>query len=513
MMHFSVRAEEAAQPPDVLPSPNRPITILDLPSDDVKAAWALIPSDVRPNFMFRTGGSRQYITSILAGAQAAGAPIALQVNGPHNIIAGRWDRIPLALLAHWAREYPTLKAFYICEQEVQGGVENSEVTSYLERLIELGAEMGRPVFWADANWGGNIWLDVEAHQDLAKFLKAHRGYVYPLWKMNGGNEPYLALAGLLGLWLSHTVAAWGVQPESFYWTEAGFTTLGIQLAYKEGAHQDAPLVIFQELALLGASAGAEIYSFEPTIDLWGKTSSHQDLENLLWPLIRMLNDSVIPDLPEVHAATVRRHVLEPADLVFRSDYTFPMRQFFANTLGITYPFQMVPESGNCYWIPFVPAAATTTKSGHPMDTGFGPSRFCAPPVPGEAAVFGAGKATFVFNSRVNWPEEESFSIKLAGALASGKLGLNGWVTVLNEDNEQAHLWFFGRRGAHLAMEFDHPVSWRTMVGDSDSTISGRPRNASAMVNAWSGPIQHIDISADQRPWDVIVRSSQAKPSD
>jgi hypothetical protein len=175
---------------------------------------------------------------------------------------------------------------------------------------------------------------------------------------------------------------------------------------------------------------------------------------------------------------------------------------------------MVPESGNCYWIPFVPAAGTTTETRHPADADSGPSRSCPPPVPGEAAVFKAGNATFVFNSRVNWPEEESFKIRLAGSHASGKLGPNGWVAVLNEDNEQAHLWFFARRGAHLVMEFDQPVFWRTRVDDSFSAISGQTRKASSVTaNAWSGPVHHIDISADQRPWDVVVRRSQAKPSD
>ena len=406
-----------------------------------------------------------------AGCGGANCP---QVNGPHNIIAGRWDRIPLALLEQWAREYPALKAFYICEQQVQGGVENPEVVSYLERLIALGTELGRPVFWADANWGRNIWLDVEAHQDFANFLKAHYGYVFPLWKMNGGDAPYLAPAGLLGLWLSHSVAAWGAQPESYYWTEAGFTTLGVQLAFKEGARQDAPLVIFQELALLGASAGAQIYSFEPAIDYWDKTSPYRDLENVMWPLFRMLREAVIPDLPAVQAATFRKQVLEPADLDFRSDYTLPMRQLFAGTLGIAYPSQMVPESGSCYWIPFLPSAATSAESSHPAHADSRPSRSCPRPVPGEAAVFKAGKATFVFNSRVNWPEDQSFSIKLAGALASGNLGLNGWVVVRNENNEQAHLWFFARKGAHLVMEFDHPVGWGKLDYLNDSPTPGAP---------------------------------------
>jgi hypothetical protein len=515
LMHFTVRQDSAARPPDIDPSAGRPVTILDLPVDDIRGAWELVPPDVRPTFLFRTGGPRTYIAHILAAAQAAGAPIALQVNGPHNIIAGRWDRVPLALLAQWAHDFPCLKAFYICEQQVQGGVENSEVTGYLERLIALGQETGRPVFWADANWGGNIWLDVEAHRDIAQFLKTHYGYVYPLWKMNGGDAPYLAPAGLLGLWLSHTVAAWGVQPESYYWTEAGFTTLGTQLAYKEGVRQDAPLVVFQELALLGASAGAEIYSFEPGIDFWGTPPSHAGLVNVIWPLFRLLKDGVIPGLSAVQAATVMTHGLEPPDLVFRSEYTDPMRQLFARTLGMAYPSQMVPESGSCYWIPFVPAAAGSAagQSLRAVNTHSGPAEPCPPPVPGKAAVFRVGQATYVFNSRVNWPGEQAFSIRLAGAGATGKLGTNGWVTVLNEANEQAHLWFFARKDSRLEMEFSQPIIWRNDSGQVPSAGSGRASQAaSAATRAWSRPLRSLELSADQRPWNIVIHNARAVPT-
>ena len=508
MMHFTVRVEEAPQPPVVLLSPKRPLTILDLPIDDVKAAWGRIPAAVRPNLLFRTGGSRQYVASILKAAQAARVPIALQVNGPHDIIAGRWDRVPLALLAQWAREYPTLKAFYICEQQVQGGLENPEVTSYLERLIALGAELGRPVFWADANWGGNIWLEVEARQDFARFLRAHRGYVYPLWKMNGGFAPYLAPAGLLGLWLSHTVAAWGVQPESWYWTEAGFTTLGIQHDYKEGVRQDAPLVIFQELALLGATAGAQIYSFEPTGDFFG-ASSGQNLETIIIPLIRILSESVIPDRADVQAAIPRKHVLEPADLVFRPNYTPPIRDLFAHSLGIAYPFQMVPESGNCYWIPFMtgPVATGTKEGSSSEDSAAHPLHTCPPPVPGQAAVFKVGKTTFVFNSRVNWNEDEPFSIRLAGTLAKGKLGLNGWVAALDQNSEEAHLWFFARAGAHLVMDFDHPVLWRALAPQDKSLSTGGQQGDVSGVSSGteSSPVNRIDLAAGRQPWEVVIR--------
>lgn len=510
-MQFAVRAEKANQTPDIIPSPKRPVFLIDLETSDPGSVWMRVPADVRTRLIIRIGGSPDQIDHTLAVAQRIGIPIALQVNGPHDIIAGRWDRVPLARLARWVRQYPVLKAFYICEQEVQGGIKNPEVKTYLERLIALGAEEGRPVCWADANWGRNIWLDVEASQDFTRFLRAHRGYFYPLWKMNGGFEPYLAPAGLIGLWLSDNVAAWGVQPESWYWTEAGFGTLGVQHDYKEGERTDAPPVVFQELALLGASAGAEIYSFEPGTDLVG-TDSGRNLETILIPLIRMLTDSVIPDVHEVQAAVVKEHVLEPADLVFRKDYTASMRQFFSNTLGMTYPFEMVPESGRCYWIPFVPKGVTAAPAfGNQTDAASPPSKTCGPPVRSDAAVFGVGKTAFVFDSRLNWPEEERFSLSLAGTHVNGKLGVNGWVVAWGEDGNEAHVWFFARRDAGLVMDFDTPVLWKR-VQDNDNDPSSAPttKNEAEQPAAWSGPVSHIELRAETRPWDILIRRSGAE---
>jgi hypothetical protein len=492
-MHFIVKTGTAKQTPDVVPSSKHPLFLVDLETSNPAPEWNLLPADVRSRLMIRIGGSLKHIQRTLDEAQREGIPIALQVNGPHNIIAGRWDRVPLALLALWAQRYTALKAFYICEQEVQGGIENPEVKNYLERLIALGSEQGRPVFWADANWGRNIWMDVEANAQFSQFLRAHYGYIYPLWKMNGGLEPYLAPAGLLGLWLSHAVAAWGTQPESWYWTEAGFTTLGIQRDYKEGVPENAPPVLFQELALLGASAGADVFSFEPGTDFFS-SNSDGNAQEILVPLTRMLSRPVIPDQHTVEAAIKEQKVLEPADLVFRKYYTHSMRKFFSQTLGITYPFEMVPESGNCYWIPFVPKPAITVGERQRPGAYAPLSKACRPPAPGKAAVFKVGQTIFIFNSRVNWPSEETFSLRLAGAQVDGKLGVNGWVLVRTENSNEALLWFSARPGAWLVMKFDRPLLWRNRVEN-------------VKPSDWLGPASHIALDAAKRPWHILLHAS------
>ncbi len=505
-MHFTVRAESAKKPPDIRPSEQHPLFLVDLETSNPGPKWKLLPPDVQGRLLFRVGGSLDHDQHTLEEAQRQHIPIVLQVNGPHNIIAGRWDRLPLARLAEWAHQYSELKAFYICEQQVHGGVENPEVKSYIERLIALGSEKGRPLLWADANWGRNIWLDVEAQPDFTRFLRSHYGYLYPLWKMNGGEAPYLAPAGLLGLWLTRTVAAWGVQPETWYWVEAGFTALGIQHGYKEGVRQDAPPVLFQELALLGASAGAQVYSFEPGTDIFDSNSG-RNLQMILVPLVRLLSASVIPNRTQVKAAVVKAHLLEPHDLAFRQLYTAQLRKLFAKTLGIEYPFQMVPESGSCYWIPFVPPSAKAALGRINVSSDSSKQvQACHPPVPGKAAVFKAGNAAFIFNSRLNWSGEEGFSLDVARVQMVGTVGVNGWVVVRNEERGGARLWFFARRGARLDLKFDRPVVWKTL-GETHRPKTPNPPQSVALSNSrtWSRAVTRINLQAGQHPWDIEIR--------
>lgn len=492
-MRFTIRAEIPRQTPDLILSARHPIFVVD--ASEPEAVWKQIPPDVRPEVLLRIGGSLGYDQRVLANCDRSGIPVALQVNGPHDIINGHWDRVPLARLEEWAHRYPELKAFYICEQAVQGGIRSAEVRNYMERLIALGMECGRPVFWADADWGQNTWLEVEENQSFLEFLRAHRDYFYPLWKMNGGLEPYLAPAGLLGLWLSHTVAGWGVQPESWYWTEAGFTTLGVQRGYKEGVRKDAPAVLFQELAMLGASAGAEVYSFEG-MDLGSNSSPF--LQTVLPPLIRILSAPVIPRLEDVKAATFQAHALNPSDLIFGEHYTAPMHRFLSHTLGISYPYEMIPESGTCYWVAFLPAnfARESDKSKR-ADTSLLSSKTCAPPVPGNAAVFKVGTKDFIFNSRVNWPGEQQFSINLAGTRVAGRLGLGGWITAVERSGGEARLWFNAKPGQELTMEFRDAVVWK--AGTDLLPLA---------KTTWSGPTRHIDLRANTSPWEILIRESQ-----
>ncbi|MGH9342521.1 MAG: hypothetical protein ACRD19_01980, partial [Terriglobia bacterium] len=491
-MHFTVLAHTTRRTPDLILSARHPVFLVN--TSEPETTWKQIPLDVRPRVILRIGGSLRYDQRTLAKCDRSGIPVALQVNGPHNIINDRWDRVPLARLEEWAHRYSELKAFYICEQAVQGGIQSAEVRNYMERLIALGMECGRPVFWADADWGRNTWLEVEANQSFLEFLSAHRNYFYPLWKMNGGLDPYLSPAGLLGLWFGHTVTGWGVQPESWYWTEAGFTTLGIQRGYKEGMRQDAPVILFQDLAMLGASAGAEVYSFEG-MDLTSNSSSF--LQTVLPPLIRMLAFPVIPGLEQVKAATLRAHLLKPSDLIFGEHYTAPMHRLLSHTLGIAYPYEMVPESGTCYWVVFLPAGLKSgSGKSNRADASLASSKTCAPPVPGNAAVFKVGNKDFIFNSRVNWPGEQKFSIDLAGTRITGKLGLDGWITAIEKSGGEAHLWFNAKPGAALAMEFRDAVVWKT--GTNPSPLA-KP--------TWSAPTRQIDLHAGISPWNILIRRS------
>ena len=488
---FTVHPAPRAIPADFAPSAANPFFVIEWGSLGTKNPLPHFPADIRPHLLIRIGGPFGDVPEMLARAKARDIPVALQVNGPHDIIAGRWDRLPLARVLDWAREFPNLKAFYICEQAIQGGIENSEVRDYLKRLIAIGAETGRPVIWADANWGQNIWLTVLANRAFRAFLRAHRGYLIPVWKMNGGFVPNLAPAGLLGLWLRGTVSAWGVQPESWYWVEAGFRKLGTQLDYKQGLRTDAPPVIFQQLALVGASAGAAVYSFEPGADAIssGLGDAHS-LQDIFLPLARLLLSRTIPTESAVAKAVPFRHEIAPADLAFRKGYPRALRTLFATTLGIEYPFEEVPQSGACYWIPFEPPEFRSTHRLHSI-----PDRKCPAPVAGRAAIFRVGETAFVFNSRVNWPSEQKFQFTLGKSPVAGTLGVNGWLVAKRAGSNRVQLWFSARPGARIAFDFMPNVFWMKAAPGA-----GWPRK----------PVARLQFLAGAAPESILI--STGRPS-
>ncbi len=490
-MAFTVHLAPRTALPDFAPSAANPFFVVEWGSLGPEHPLPDFPGNIRPHMLIRIGGTTGTVPSMLAWAKARNIPVALQVNGPHDIIAGRWDRLPLARVLDWAREFPNLKAFYICEQTVQGGIENSEVRDYLERLIAIGAETGRPVIWADANWGQNVWLSVVANRAFRAFLRAHRGYLIPVWKMNGGFVPYLAPAGLLGLWLRGTVSAWGVQPESWYWVEAGFRGLGTQLDYKQGVRTDAPPVIFQQLALVGASAGAALYSFEPGTDAVssGLGDAHS-LQDIFLPLARLLLSHTIPAESEVSKAVFAWHEIHSRnDLAFRKGYPSTLRALFARTLGIEYPFEAIPESGACYWIPFAPPASPSPRRLRSL-----PDRECPAPAAGQAAIFRVGETAFVFNSRVNWPVEQTFRFVLGDTPVAGSLGVNGWLVAKRVGSNRVQLTFSARPGAPIAFDFTPSAFWRK---------AGRGAR-------WSRkPAENLQFRAGKAPQSMMVRPIRA----
>lgn len=486
-IRFTVRAGSPVLPSDIAPSAANPFFLIDLETSDPRPIWTRIPPDIQPHMLLRIGGSIATVEQTLEVARPNHIPIALQVNGPHDIITGRWDRLPLTRLLDWARAFPNLKAFYICEQAVQGGIGNAEVRDYMRRLITIGSETGRPVIWADANWGRNVWLDVVADGSFSGFLRRHRGYLLPVWKMNGGFVPYLAPAGLLGLWLSGTVSEWGVQPESWYWVEAGFGKLGVQGGYKEGTRTDAPPMIFEQLALLGTSAGAALYSFEPGNDLLsdGLGDPHA-FDGVFVPIARLLLDRTIPAETQVRDAVRKWRRLQSPDLDFRKSYDPALRSLFARTLGIEYPFEEVPASGSCYWIPFF-----GKKTAAPRELLSRKARQCPAPAAGRAATFRVGRLILVFNSLVNSRSEQRFRITLAGGAVTGTLGPNGWVVAKRVGNDAARLWFSARQKAAIRFHFRQGVFWKR--------IGGETRN-------WSSqPVRHLNFVAGPAPNQIGIR--------
>jgi len=192
----------------------------------------------------------------------------------------------------------------------------------------------------------------------------------------------------------------------------------------------------------------------------------------------------------MRGAVFQWHRVQSGDLAFGKDYSAALHRLFARTLGIDYPFEAIPESGACYWIPFV--NVSFSRAAGSRGTGETSKEApCSAPVADRAAVFRVGRLAFVFNSQVNWRKDQRFSFRLSELHCSGVLGLNGWMEAKEGNPGEVQLWFYARRGARIVLDFHSAVFWKPAGG--------------VAANWSAAPVTRQEFITGRGPDEILVR--------
>ncbi|MCD6231537.1 hypothetical protein J7K28_02745 [Candidatus Aerophobetes bacterium] len=455
---FIVRDEASEKTRELKISPEHPLFVL-FSTGKISLDWGSLPQILKPYTVLRVEMSPlEKLIDICYVAQREGIPILIQASGPKDTTKwhqGRYNRVPLSFVEYIFQKFPIVKGAMIVEQSCQGGARNPLVVQYLSKLIKLVAEYGKVVIWADGRWGNDVWAEASSNKILYELIKKHKEYLIPLWKMNCGLKPYLIQGNVFGLFLSNTVSNWGVEPESFFWYEAGFRDLNEQRGFKEGVTNKCPSPFYGQMILLGLSAGATVYSLEPPI--WEKPGKF----NETWQKICQSLLSKIVEWKVIPVKSLVKKKVKVA-LLLSEKLPRPDGQLHEVAYEFQHPSPMIPTQGKYFWIPVLPRYTSSEILGSfpglvriEKFSTFNEARqflnqYYQNESESSAWVVKVGKYFFITNSYENQDVAQTFKITLNGKFKAieGKIEVNSYL-IVKQDKEEIKIHSAGRNERKL----------------------------------------------------------------
>jgi len=280
--------------------------------------------------------------------------------------------------------------------------------------------------------GGIQWLRLMANnwcKPLYDTIRLHSNLVIPFNSQNS-RHAIPQQSALMGLRTEGTVAHWGITAGS-QWAEAyGFIQAG--LFAQPGTPSVMPESGYRSSILTGAIAGATVYRFEDTDDLW-LTPNGMYWEQAIYPtLTEIISKGYIARQDLVEKKSHVAYRLNPAtspsefqrnlsDLDPIYNLGLMMRGLYGVEIAGQVP-ERIPDTGRYYWVPILspyasddtlrkfqevmlPGALLDAQSWQPrLDP------YYIPDGTGTAFISKLGRAVYVLHTRENRFEEQTFNI-------------------------------------------------------------------------------------------------------
>lgn len=476
---FSVNNKHPVVSPRKAPSPKRPFFILHAPSEIAKA-WQIVPDDLRPYCALRVEVAERQLDfqQFCREAEENGVNVVIQCSGPgggvySEVYGDRYGRQSLALLEWAFQNCPHVVAGLICEQNFHmlGDPTSAE---YFRRLAVLCAKYGRLLIFADGHWGKYTWLEIGNRPELLEVFRRYPEHVVPLWKMNCGQVPLTIHGAVLGLWVAGVTKQFGVEPEDWYWYEAGFRGLGEGPSqFKTGRREMCPPTFWAQMILTGLASGATCYCLEPCWGMWDARDTAKPTPTwtrVVKPLLRaIVHRGLIPARKAVLSRIKIAVQTGEDDLQFSRDFG-AFRVMYQTLYGLQHPAELIPDSSRYYFVPLLgpllrdaqlPAGIKRVEAKE-LQKEEGVRAVFDPAYPaeakGDAFAVRVGDVMVAMNCQENKDVQQSFSLPLNVAgirRIGGRLGPHGFV-VGKVEGKQVWLQVNGRkdRTARLILRAD-----------------------------------------------------------
>lgn len=424
--------------------------------------WRLLPEAFRPYCAAeayagdndRTASSTH--AEFFAGleqAQKAGIPVVLAVQGDE----GDGPPVRLDYIAKALKEFPNLIGCRSCELTCGPGFSASE-RSYLIDLMQLCGEHGALVNWQEMGFPyerDHIFTIAGRDPELFHTISRFGDSVILTDKNNGWGRFYETRSLVMGMWLSGTIANWGLNAEDWWWYEQGYGDRFVASKGRRGyAHQlsagfavtkgwetasalSSPDILYAQNVLLAITGGATVYSFEiPSHALAGRDRNGEyrltpAWRNAIYPLLKAaLDHNLIPDREQVLAKTkvayrdsgaAGTELDAPGEKLYRPLYggSTPDAEILARDLSP----DLFPRTGRYYFLPVLPKLAPKTSQA-PFSHIIAPNQFpdaaserayfdklYPPESSGDALVLHINGTWFITNTHENQDGAQSFGLR------------------------------------------------------------------------------------------------------
>jgi len=364
-------------------SPERPLLIIMMkPGDsyeqeglDLVRLWegfdGFLQDHVTVQIEGRSGDDFERCETVLRHAASAGIPITLQIQGDN---AERRNTMPPPRIRDFLDRYDNIVGLQIVEASQRTFVNQPagpEYTMgrnarYARDVIELAGERGLFVSWQlmRDNWAA-IGCSVD-NEALFDSICRHAANVIPTHEMNCEFCKPMDHLGAMGLWLSGATAQWGVEAQSWYWSDCGYDRPGSCFP----GTLEMPGGLYAIMFLLGAAAGATVYSIEPPKDAWEGPDAWRFTDHMEPLFRRLVTERLIPSRDEMfEACPVAYHLplCHRADEYYRVledlDFDHAEGRLIRAMNGVydrSRDAELIPNDPRYGFIPILPASTPDT---------------------------------------------------------------------------------------------------------------------------------------------------------
>lgn len=343
-------------------SPHHPLIIFYSPgTENLASLWKIVPEDLKHLVAIRITpaeeGKGDEVIGLINKAVQTGANIIIQGSGPHYVKDGKFKVVTLTEIEYCFQKWNNIIGVIVVEQYLGSAEEHNWRREYFKRLLKLCAKYGRLCIYSDGNRNYFEWPLICLDEQLLNYIISHKDYFIPVWKMNHSLSAIITHTSILGLWISGVCNNFGIQPEHWYWNDAGFRQTHKSYGYLQGIEHQIPSSFVGQMILLGVVSGATVYSFEGAFWLIEKITP----EVIEWSKAGKFVIGLFKYLLQNKFILQKKEVIEKVKLAIMvknkqlgDPFDFGIFRGLVNKVyGINESYEIIPKKFDFYYVPIV----------------------------------------------------------------------------------------------------------------------------------------------------------------